>query len=708
MTTQVELSSLQEDLLCQSLDICATQYLRYLGVPLAIDDLWIGLPHNDEGMTPALLGRALQRVGYALVIGNECAIENLPVPCVIALGENNFALVLRVGTESVTVIDAANQGVLHEIPISILTLTFSGKVYEFLPRLDALEKKYIDLPQEAHWFWSKVLRPRSKLLEVTAASFTANLIAVAVSLFALQVYDRVIPNQSEATLWALSIGAFIAIAFEFFLKVARSQLIDDTGKDSEILISRDLFQKMLGMRIDKRPLGSGAMVSMMREFQGVREFFGTATVGVVADLPFTLVFLLLIYTIAGPVVWVIIAGAVLMVLPSLIFQKKMMRLSKEMLGGLSAASRLATEVSYGLESVKSARSEPWFTHSWEEMTQLNAVKSSEQRALTARLTFWSASVQQATYIGAIIGGVYLLFAGEFTTGSIIAISILSSRTLGPITQLANVLSRWQNMKTSLAALDMIMTAPQDYDTQRSYIRKARFRGEITLEDAAYVYGSGKKPNVFVKKLHILPGQKLALLGQNGSGKSTLLRLMSSLYSLTSGSYLIDGLDVEQIDPMDVRRNVGYLPQETHLFRGRLRDNLRVSSLDLSDEALMEALDFSGLAGFVRTHPEGLDLPIGDGGVGLSTGQKVAVGLARLYLQDPSIVLMDEPTAALDQQAEVAFTRKLEKWLGDRTCIVATHRTAILSQMDQVGLLKDGVLIVVGPRDAVLERLKANT
>lgn len=691
---------------CLGLEQGVTLYLRTLGASVTKDVLWRGLPVGEDGATDALLVRALQRIGFDYVDKRHKDLAKMPVPCLINLGDKGYALVVDGDAETLTLVDPAKGGLRVPVKLAEIVPHYTGRIMKLHQRLDAVAVKHLGPSQKKHWFWGRVFGHPRRFAAVVLASLFANMIAVAVSLFALQVYDRVIPNQSHATLWVLAIGAAVAVFFELTLKTARSHLIDDTGREVENEVNREIFEKFQGMRLDKRPAEPGILVSLVNQFSGVREFFGTATVGAFADIPFTLIFFVLIYTIGGPVIWIILTAAVLMVLPSLLFQGKMVRLANETQGGSAAASRLLTEVSYGHESVKAARLEPWLTRGWEELMTLNAEKSSAQRTLAAGLTYWSAAMQQFAYLGAIIGGVYLLFSGDFTAGSIIALSILTSRTLAPYTQLASILTRWQNMKVSLKALDNIMTTEQDHDAERHYVQKDRFDGHLELRKAGLTFGQAKKPSCYAEGLRIAPGTRLALIGPNGSGKTSLLRVLSGIYVPTEGEYLIDGIDALQLSPAQMRKNIGYLPQEVRLFRGSLRENLMPPFEPRSDDDLMTALDFAGLGSFVRGSEMGLDLPIQDGGSGLSTGQKVSVGLARLFLQDPAVVLMDEPTAALDQNSEMAFIAKFDKWLGNRTCVVATHRTPLLSKINRVAVMKDGIVIAEGARDDILSKIRA--
>ncbi len=404
-------------------------------------------------------------------------------------------------------------------------------------------------------------------------------------------------------------------------------------------------------------------------------------------------------------VWVLIAGGLLMVIPGFFLQKRMIRLTQEMQGASARQSRLLQEAVVELDTIKTQRAEDRFARVWEELSAVQALKSSDQRRLAATLTFWSQGLQQATYVGAVITGTYLVFAGEFTVGSIIAVGILSSRTLAPLTQLAGILARWGNVKAALDGLDGIANVPQDRSEARHYLRRERLQGQYELREASYRYDPEGAAVLDLDKLTIQPGQTIAVLGANGSGKSTLLKLLSGLYAPVSGKILIDGTEMAQIEPRDLRRAIGYLGQEVRLFHGTLRDNLNLSLLERDDDRLLEALDFAGLGQFVKSHPKGLDLDIRDGGEGLSVGQSQSIGWARLWLQDPDVCLLDEPTAALDQTLEKTLISRLESWLEGRTAVIATHRVPILSLASRTLILSNGRMAIDGPRDQVLDHLR---
>jgi ATP-binding cassette subfamily C protein LapB len=552
-----------------------------------------------------------------------------------------------------------------------------------------------------------MLQFRRHIAEIALGSFVANLLAVAVALFSLQVYDRVIPHQSTATLWVLAIGAGLAMLLDAELRIARARLMDGAGRKIELQVQSLLMDRLLGMRRGKEGQTPSGLFSAVREFGSVREFFTASTIGTLTDLPFIVFFLALVASIGGNVVRVLFVGGVLMVLPSFFLQKKMIALTQQTQGASTKSNKLLHAVIYEADSIKSQRGEDRFKRLWAELSAVSSLATSEQRKLASTLTFWAQGVQQVTYVAAVVAGTVMVFTGQFTVGTIIAVGILTSRTLGPLTQLASTLARWSNVKAALEALGEIADAEQDQDEDRQYLRREEMKGGFELRDIAFCYNADSGQTLDIPGLRIEPGQRIAVLGSNGSGKSTLLKLLSGIYRPTKGRVLVDGVDMGQVMPRDLRRSIGYLSQEVRLFSGTLRENLNLTLLERDDDRLLQSLDFAGLGQFVRNHPKGLDLEISDGGEGLSIGQRQSLGWARLWLQDPKICLLDEPTAALDQTLEATLVSRLETWLNGRTAIIATHRVPILQLTTRTVILQNGRLAVDGPRDEVLAHLQKN-
>ena len=688
-------------------DLAAT-YAGFLGVDIVRSDLLEVMTATDGGdITPRAIAKALNHAGMISAVTTVRKPTPDLWPALVEMTSGHVLLVLDQTDDAVIVFDTTCRDNRAEVPLSDFLPYFSGLVLRADMAVADLAKKHARKGKKAHWFWGEMLQFRRHIVEIALGSFVANLLAVAVALFSLQVYDRVIPHQSTATLWVLAIGAGLAMLLEAGLRIARARLMDGAGRKIELQVQSLLMDRLLGMRRGKESQTPSGLFSAVREFGSVREFFTASTIGTLTDLPFIVLFLALVASIGGNVVWVLFVGGVLMVLPSFFMQKKMIALTQQTQGASTKSNKLLHEVIYEADTIKSQRGEDRFKRLWAELSAVSSLATSEQRKLASTLTFWAQGVQQATYVAAVVAGTFMVFTGQFTIGTIIAVGILTSRTLGPLTQLASTLARWSNVKAALEALGEIADVEQEQEEDRQYLRREEMKGGFELRDIAFCYNADSGQTLDIPGLRIEPGQRIAVLGSNGSGKSTLLKLMSGIYRPTKGRVLVDGVDMGQVMPRDLRRSIGYLSQEVRLFSGTLRENLNLTLLERDDDRLLQSLDFAGLGQFVRNHPKGLDLEISDGGEGLSIGQRQSLGWARLWLQNPKICLLDEPTAALDQTLEATLIRRLETWLNGRTAIIATHRVPILELTTRTVILQNGRLAVDGPRDEVLAHLQKN-
>jgi ATP-binding cassette subfamily C protein LapB len=648
------------------------------------------------------LSAAFRRAGYSVALDHDPALGAVPALAEMVTGQ--IVLILSRDGDTVTLYDPTTPDRSADIPLADFTAHHSGWVLRARLPFAEVEARHTEPEAAPHWFWSEFRAHRRPMAEVAAASLTANILATAIALYALQIYDRVIPNQSESTLWVLTLGALLAIAFDAALRIARAALMDNTGRKIELSVQERLMQRLLGMRAAPGERQPSQVFAAMRDFGSVREFFTASTIGTLADLPFLFIFLALVALIGGNLVWVLVLGGILMVAPGLLLQSRMIALTNSTQGANTKAAKLLYEAVFEHETLTTQRGQDRIRRLWGELIALSALRASDQRHLTTLLSSWAQGVQQATYIATILIGTYMVFAGNFTVGTIIAVSMLTSRTLAPLSQLASTLARWSQVKAALTGLEAIAEAKQQEDPARRYIRREGINGSFDLRELAFRYAPDAAPSVDVPALAIPAGQHAAILGANGSGKSTLLKLLAGLYEPTAGRIMLDGLDIGQIHPRDLRRHVGYLGQEVRLFSGSLRDNLILSDLERNDDRLLAALDFAGLGQFIRSHPRGLDLEIREMGEGLSVGQRQSIGWARLWLQDPRVVLLDEPTAALDQTLETTLISRLSHWLQGRTALIATHRVPILSLTSRTLILQNGRLAVDGPRDAVLAHL----
>ncbi len=678
-----------------------------VGAEVPAADLAEALVKAGAGPRPGLeaLGQALRDcAGLSVTSGRRRGLAAGDLPALAEMAGGHLVLVLSVTDAAVTIHDPEAPDRRSEIALAEFLPVFAGRLLTVRAPFAQIEARHGEGAGRQHWFWSEFRHHRRAMFEVSAASLVSNLLAAGIALYSLQIYDRVIPHQSEPTLWVLSLGAFLAIAMDAALRIARSALMDMTGKQIELDVQDRLMQRLLGMKAAPGERKPSTIFAAMRDFGSVREFFTASTIGTIADLPFLFIFLALVAMIGGNIVWVLVAGGVLMVVPGLLLQRRMVALTHATQGASTRSAKLLYEAVFEHETLATQRGEEKVMRLWSELVALAAAKSSDQRLLTTWLTTWASGVQQATYILAIMVGTYEVFAGTFTVGTIIAVSMLTSRTLAPLSQLSGTLARWSNVKAALQGLEAVAHAPQVEEPGRAYLRRERLKGAFELRAVEFRYDPKASATVDVPALAIPPGQHVAVLGANGSGKSTLLRLLAGLYEPTGGRVMVDGLDIGQIHPRDLRRQIGYLGQEVRLFSGTLRSNLTMNALERDDDRLVAALDFAGLGPFVRSHPRGLDLEIREMGEGLSVGQRQSLGWARLWLQDPAVVLLDEPTAALDQTLETTLVSRLGGWLQGRTAVIATHRIPILQLTQRTVILQNGKLAVDGPREAVLAHL----
>lgn len=684
----------------------ASVYAGLIGNEISVPDLLenIQLAAGTGSLGLDEVAKALRTSGVTASVDKIVRPTADHWPALAEMSSGQIVLVLGATEDGVEVYDTSVEHMRAEVSFADFMQVYTGRMLRAKTSINELATRHIENKAEPHWFWGEFPRYKRQLGEVAAGSLVANLLAVAVSLFSMQVYDRVIPYQSEPTLWVLALGAILAIVMEAALKLARSSLMDVTGKRIELSVQSRLMEKLLGMKHGPGQRSPSSLFAAMREFSSVREFFTATTIGTLADLPFIIIFLALVASIGGNLVWILIVGGILMVAPGFLFQKKMVKLTAETQGASTRAARLLYEAIFEAETVTTQRGEDRVKRIWSELSTLSVVKSSDQRHLTALLGYWAQAVQQGTYILAVVAGAYLVFAGDFTVGTIIAIGILTGRTLGPLAALSATMSKWTNVKSALDGLEAIAKSNQSNDATRSYLRREKLTGAFEIRNLEFRYDPKSAPTVEINALTIPAGQHIAVLGTNGSGKSTFLRILAGLYDPSAGRVLIDGVDLAQVHPRDLRRGVGYLGQEVRLFAGTLRDNLNQTQLERDDDRLFESLDFAGLGPFVRSHPRGLDLEIKEMGEGLSVGQRQSIGWARLWLQNPSVAILDEPTAALDQTLENTLVSRLQTWLEGRTAIIATHRVPILQLTNRVVIFQNGRLVVDGPREAVLAHL----
>lgn len=675
---------------------------RELGRQTSVAELGDGLP-LDQGRLPlSMVARALRRLQVTAQVSQHTleSMSGYLLPALILLNDGQTLLLMGVTEDMADVLVPRAGGGRQAIPLERLPEAYSG-IAVFAKaqyRPDGREGGFAAALGE-HWFFSELKRYRREYGEVALAAMFANLLAIASALFAMQVYDRVVPNQAVDTLWVLASGVLLAILFETALRITRAHMLDVMGKGIDLKLSAFLFERVLSIRLSAKPASIGAFSTQVREFETVREFFTSASAALISDLPFVAIFLLIIALIGGAIVFVPIVAILLIVVPGVACQGALARLSRQTLREGAVKNSILLEAIEHLETVKASRAEGRSLHLWQTLTAQLQGTALRTHSLVTRLSYAAALVQQLCYVAVVVVGVYMIGAGEMSVGALIACSLLASRAIAPLSQIAGILGRWQHTKVALEGLDQLMASPTERPLDRSFAHAEKLRGHYAMKELTLRHGDGPAV-VDIDSLAIKAGEKIAVLGGNGAGKSSLLRMLSGLVEPSSGQLLIDDISMAQVDPADRRQAIGYLPQDVALLHGTLRDNLNLASGAVSDAEMFEALDAVGLGPFVRAHPTGLDMPV-LGNDSFSGGQRQAIGLARVLLLDPAIVLLDEPTAAFDQASEEGLIEYMRNWLGERTLVLSTHKKNMLALVSRAVVLKQGRIIMDGPIDTVV-------
>lgn len=629
---------------------------------------------------------------------------NWHTPIIVELEGSTLAVVEKVEGQAVW-LRVAKEAHANKVPFE--QLKPQVKRAAFARPISGRRDKRVDdfiAPYKENWLKKIIFMDMRPYYHVMIAALIANTLGLAGILFSMQVYDRVIPAQSMPTLYVLFIGVVLAIFIAFMMRVVRGNVTNILGKRADLRVSDQVFGHSLHIKPFARPLSTGTFIAQLRELDQLRELITASTIGAAIDMPFFILFLGVFAIIAGPLVWVPLGAVVIMILPSLLMQKRLSMLTRETSRESSLRNGLLVESIQGLDDVKALQAEPQFLQQWNEYTHATANASLALRNLTNALLSWSQVVQMGVFAVVVFVGAPMVIEGELTTGALVAASILSTRMLAPMGQITQVLTRWQHAKVAIEAADMLMQLPTEGQGEEQLFHRPYLQGHYEFKQAVFSYGPEQPAVLKLPKLTIKAGEKIALLGRNGAGKSSLLNALAGNMMLNNGALTLDGTQMHQIDPADVRRDVVLLSQHSRLFHGTLRYNLTLGKPTATEEEIRNALVMSGAMPFVKQLSEGLDHLVLEGGLGLSGGQRQALLLARLMLRDPNVILLDEPTAALDDNAEQHFLRALSAWVGDKTLVVATHRLAALSLVDRVLVLDKGRVALDAPKDEALKKL----
>ena len=541
---------------------------------------------------------------------------------------------------------------------------------------------------------------------VAIAAFLVNMLALAAPLFTMSVYDRVIPNGAIPSLIALAIGLGLAIAFDFLLRVVRSRIIDMTGKKVDVVLAANIFDHMMSVRMDKRPPSVGILANQMRDFDSVREFFTSGTVVSATDLLFAVLFIVVLFVIAGPLAWIPLAMLPVMIIIGFLIQRPLGRAMQRLQAESAARHGILVESLSGIETVRAVGGEGRVQGMWERSVAATA-RSSEDVQFWASLALTSASVAtQLTSLLMVVVGVFLILDGQLSVGALVAANMLAGRVLGPIAGIAAVITRATQTTAALRSIDRLMGLERERPPEKIFVAREITQGSIEFQNVSFSYPNSPAKALDGVSFHVRPGEKIGIIGRVGSGKTTVGRLATAFYPPSEGSILIDGIDIRQYDPADLRAGIGFVLQDTDLFYGKLRDNITIGRPAATDEEVLAAARLSGVETFIAGHPQGYDLMIAEGGRSLSGGQKQAIGLARVLIRKPRVLFLDEPTAHFDVRSESEFLERLKLLAkGEMTIIVSTHRPSLLSLVDRILVFDKGKIVADGPAQQVLTRLR---
>lgn len=692
---------------------------RLLGSPLPVATLMAQVTHDQNlNVNYPSLVEVLKSHGFENTLSKKALneIPTLAVPVVIVLQQNEAAVITQIhgsGADRVYELQQID-GLKQRIDHAQLSALYLGYCWFIKPKLASdLRSELPEYHLPKAWFWKVIWRFKAYYSQVILATFIINFLALVSSLYVMNVYDRVIPNKSYETLWVLSIGVILAISFEFAAKMIRGHLTDIAGKKADLIISSAIFRRVMSLDLAERPVSSGSYANNLREFESVREFMTSASLLVLVDLPFLLLFITVIWMIGGALAMVPLILIPIVMLVGMLSQRPLARYISESMKESSQRQGLAVEAIEGIETLKANNATSWAQQKWDYYTAKTAVSSTKTRDLSNFVVNFSVAIQQLNTVILVIVGTYLIHSPDpnhkITMGALIASVILSGRALAPLAQISSLAIRFQQAKIGLQGLQSIIERKIERHPDRQYISLDQVNGELKFQNVCFKYQTDIPPVLKGLNLNIAPGEKVGILGKIGSGKTTTLKLASGMFEPLEGNVTLDGVDLRQLDPNYLRNQVALLGQAPRLFLGTLRENLDLSRQDgfSTDQELLQALKRFGLDSLIQNHPRGLDMPLGEDGLGLSGGQKQIIALARLTLRSPRVVLLDEPTNGLDQLTERQTLTALHQWCKDKTLLVVTHRTQVLSIVSRVIVIDQGQVVMDGPRDEVLKKLALN-
>ncbi|MEI6894139.1 MAG: type I secretion system permease/ATPase [Colwellia sp.] len=688
---------------------CLVLLTEHFSSPCSAEALAAGLPLTSNVLPPELLPQAAMRAGLTAKLSRK-NLDNIPqmlLPCILLLKDQKACVLQSIDFKAdKAILSLSETGGEEQLTIAELESVYVG--YLFLIKQKYHADRDFDVhigDTKKHWLWDTIRESVPIYRDVIIASVLVNIFALVSPLLVMNIYDKIVPNLAFESLWVLAVGATIAYTFDFILKQLRAYLIDVAGKKIDIQTSSKLYAKIIGISLEKKAPSVGGMAKQLGEFDNVRDFLSSATVTALVDLPFSLFFVFIIYLVSGDLAIFSVLATVFILGYTCLVQGKLRKSIEESNKFSSLRHGHLVESLSSLESIKASGAEGVVQNSWQQMVGHTSTWQLKTKVITNSVTNFSSFIVQMTVVAVIVMGVYRVSDGLISMGGIIAAVMLSSRAVGPMAKIASLMTRYNQTVSSLRQLDDIMSQESEFENKGQLANHSKLEGHIVLEHVSFNYPDIEKPSLYSLSLKVSPGEKIAIIGRNGSGKTTLAKLLLGLYSPKQGSIRYDGLHQSQIHPSDLRRNIGYLPQDIVLFHGSIKDNILFGTKQVTEYQLMRAVRLSGVNLFTDKESQGLEIKVGEGGLLLSRGQRQSVALARAILNDPQMLLLDEPTASLDARAEKLFIETMKQTIKQRTLLLITHKMHLLQLVDRIIVLDNGRLVADGSKAIILEQLK---
>jgi len=688
---------------------CLVFLTAHYGRARSAQALVSGLAYGETKMGPNLFCEAAERIDIkAKIVKRDKLKKILPsvLPAVLILKDAQACVLLSYSKDehSVTIWSpetASERSVL----LTDLKQSYEGYAIYVHPNPEFSDPQAPHLEDaDRHWFWGPFFNCKAIYARVALAAILVNLFGLTSPIFIMNIYNRVIPNNAIETGWVLGLGALTVFVFDFIIRTLRGYFIDLAGRRIDVIAGRRIYDQLLNMKLSERPKSSGSFANMLRDFDSVRDFITSATLTAIVDLPFTFLFLFVIWYLGGSVAFVLVVLIIVAFIAGALLQIPLKSLVRKSTKSAEAKHGLLIETIHGLETIKAVGADGRMRERYSRYIAENSKYSQGSRFVSALGVNISSWVQQTASIFVVLAGMYLVKDSAMSVGALIACVLLAGRAIAPIGQVANLMSRYHGARTALKTLNDIMCKPVERPSSTRFLHRPDLKGKMTFRKVSFTYPHTNRKVLDGVSFIINEGEKVGLIGRIGSGKSTITRLMMGLYDASEGSMLLDDTDYRQIDPADIRRNGAYIAQDVILFNGSVRDNITASVPHASEQEILNVSKAAGVHDFISHHPMGYDAPVGERGEGLSGGQRQCIALARAMLLKPNLYICDEPTNAMDVQAEMAFTKHIQEQTKGKTLILVTHRQHLLGLVDRLILMDQGRVILDGEREKVMQAI----